>query len=458
MDYFPVFLDLRDRKVLIVGGGELAVRKLRLLNKAGARVTAVAPRLAAEMEAGAAAVRRRGFVDGDVLGHSVIFAATGIESVDDRVTAAARQAGLQVNVADRPAASSFILPAIVERDPIVIAISSGGTAPVLARRIREAIERLLPSRLGALARFAEGFRDAVRGLLADAATRRRFWERFFDGHVAECLLAGEDTRARASMVSLVNGAAREEERQPGVVRLVGTGPGSADLLTLRALHVMQRADVAVHDDRIGAQILDLLRRDAERVDVSGLSQPQINERLAELALSGRHVVRLKDGDPFVFGRGGEELAYLRTRGITSEVVPGITAALGCAASVGLSLTHPDHAQAVTLIAGEGEDGTPRIDWTGIAGRRQTVVVYMGVGAAGRIAKRLLEGGLSVETPVAVVENGTLPDQRGAVGRLGGLRTLVRESGIKGPAIIFVGEAARSVDSGRFLPAGLALAG
>ena len=329
MEYFPVFLDLKRRPVLIVGGGELALRKLRLLRKAGAEVTVVAPRILPEIEASAAALRRRGFVDGDVNGQTIIFAATGIEVVDDRVAEAARWANLPVNVVDRPAASSFILPAIVERDPIVVAISSGGAAPVLARRLREAIERLLPARLGRLASFANSFRGAVRGLLPDATARRRFWERFFEGPVAESVLAGEESRAREAMLSLVNTPANEK-REGGIVQLIGAGPGESDLLTLRALQVMQRADVAVHDRGIGASILDLLRRDAERIDVEGLAQPAINELLAGLARAGKRVVRLAAGDPFLLGQAGDELSFLGRRAIATEVVPGVALADGLA--------------------------------------------------------------------------------------------------------------------------------
>ena len=325
MEYFPVFLDLKRRPVLLVGGGEAALRKLRLLRKAGAEVTVVAPRILPEIEASAAALRRRGFVDGDVNGQTIIFAATGIEAVDDRVAEAARWANLPVNVVDRPAASSFIVPAIVERDPIVVAISSGGAAPVLARRLREAIERLLPARLGRLASFANSFRGAVRGLLPDATARRRFWERFFEGPVAESVLAGEEGRAREAMLTLVNTPANEK-REGGIVQLIGTGPGDSDLLTLRALQVMQRADVAVHDRGIGASILDLLRRDAERINVEGLAQPAINELLAGLAQAGKRVARLAAGDPFLLGQGGEELGFLSRRAIATEVVPGVALA------------------------------------------------------------------------------------------------------------------------------------
>jgi uroporphyrin-III C-methyltransferase / precorrin-2 dehydrogenase / sirohydrochlorin ferrochelatase len=342
---------------------------------------------------------------------------------------------------------------------VVVAISSGGTAPVLARNLREAIERLLPVRLGKLARFADGFRGAIKGLVPHATQRRRFWERFFDSPVADAVLAGQEGRAREAMLCLVNGpAARPAE--PGVVHLVGAGPGSPDLLTLRALQVMQRADVVVYDRLVGPAILDLVRRDAERICVGkkpggkepggkepgrrSLPQAEINALLARLAGEGRRVVRLKGGDPFVFGRGGEELAYLERRGVAAEVVPGITAALGCAAAVGLSLTHRDHAQALTLVTAEGKAGEPGLDWAALAKPGQTLAIYMGVAAAGRIAHRLIESGLPASTPVAVVENGTLPEQRVAAGELGRLDALVAASAIRGPAVIFVGEAARAV--------------
>jgi uroporphyrin-III C-methyltransferase / precorrin-2 dehydrogenase / sirohydrochlorin ferrochelatase len=454
MDYFPIFLDLKGRPALIVGGGEPAARKLRLLQKAGAVVSVVARHPVAEIETSGARIIRRGFVAGDVRGQTIVFAASEDEALDDRVAEAARAANIPGNVLDRAAASSFVLPAIIERDPVVIAISSGGAAPVLTRRLREAIERLLPARLGSLARFADSFRGAIRGLLPDALGRRRFWERFFDSAIAEAVLAGDETKAREGMLTLVNRKAANDSVESGIVHLVGAGPGSPDLLTVRAVQVMQRADVVVYDRLVGPQILDQARRDAERIYVGkaaghhSLPQDEINALLARLAIEGKRVVRLKGGDPFIFGRGGEELDYLRKHNVSVEVVPGITAALGCAASVGLSLTHRDHAQALTLVTAEGRDGEPEIDWAALAKPNQTLAIYMGVGAAGRIAQRLIASGLAPTTPVAVVENGTLPDQRGVVGRLGGLRSLIRESGITGPAIIFVGEVARNVGVGQ----------
>src|SRR4029077_666252 len=330
MDYFPVFLDLKGRRALIAGGGEAATRKLRLLQKAGAHVTVVARQFSDEIERSDAKLTRRGFVTGDVVGHTIVFAASEDHGLDDRVAEAASARGIPYNVADRAESSSFILPAIVERDPVAIALSRGGGAPRLAPRRREATERLLPARLGGLARFADSFRTAIKGLLPGATQRRRFWERFFDSPIAEAVLAGDEGKAREGMLTMVNSRSADR-REPGIVHLVGAGPGSPDLLTLRALQVMQRADVAVYDRLVGPQILDLVRRDAERLYVGksaghhSLPQDEINALLARLASEGKRVVRLKGGDPFIFGRGGEELAYLRDRAIETEVGPGITA-------------------------------------------------------------------------------------------------------------------------------------
>jgi uroporphyrin-III C-methyltransferase/precorrin-2 dehydrogenase/sirohydrochlorin ferrochelatase len=450
MNYFPAFFDLKDRPALIVGGGEAAARRLRRLQRAGARVTIVAPRvgeeIAAAIDEGKIAAVRRGFVSGDVNGQAIVFAATGLPAVDERVAEAARTAGVPVNVADHAGLSNFIVPAIVERDPVVIGISTGGAAPVLASRLREAIERLLPSRLGRLADFADSFRTAVKATVPNAAARLRFWDRFFDGPVADQLLAGNDGRAREKMLTLVNGRAAAEPPRGGAA-IVGAGPGDPDLLTLRALRLIQRADVVIYDKLVGPGVLDLARRDAERIYVGkskgdhSKSQDEINALIAGQAQAGRRVVRLKGGDPFIFGRGGEELEYLRARGISAEVVPGITAALGCAAAAGIPLTHRDHAQAVTFATGQGKDGEPELDWATLARLKQTLVIYMGVGAAGRIAARLIDHGLDPATPVAVIENGTLPTERALYGRLSALNWLVRQSDIKGPALIVIGKVA-----------------
>jgi len=453
--YFPAFLDLNGRSALVVGGGEPAARKVRLLLRAGARVTVVAPRIGAELAQlaaqGALRVVGRGFVAGDLRGQAVVLATTGRAPVDERVAEAARTAGLPVNVVDRPDLSSFIMPAIVERDPVVIGICTGGAAPVLARRIRAAIEALLPARLGRLARFAESFRGSVRATIPDARARLRFWERFFEGPLAGAILAGDERAAREQMLSLVN-RPHAAPRPEGVVHIVGAGPGDPDLLTLRALRLMQQADVVVYDKLVGAEILDYARRDAERIYVGkskgnhARTQDQINELLAAHARTGKRVLRLKGGDPFIFGRGGEEREYLRRAGVRVEVVPGITAATGCAAAAGIPLTHRDHAAAATFVTGHGRNGEPDLDWAALARARHTLVIYMGVSTAGRTAARLIEHGMAPDTPVAIVENGTLDSQKTAIGTLVRLGALVAERGIEGPAIIVVGEVVREADA------------
>jgi uroporphyrin-III C-methyltransferase/precorrin-2 dehydrogenase/sirohydrochlorin ferrochelatase len=306
---------------------------------------------------------------------------------------------------------------------------------------------MLPARLGELARFAERFRPSVAAVIPPAG-RRAFWERFFDGPVSAQMLAGAGAAAREAMLGLIN---MRRPEAAGAVAIVGAGPGDPDLLTLRALRLLQEADVIVHDRLVGPGILDLARRDAERIHVGkargnhSLSQAGINALLAERARAGQRVVRLKGGDPFVFGRGGEEVEHLRREGIAVEVVPGITAATGCAAAAGLPLTHRDVAQSLTLVTAHGRDGEPQLDWQALAGRNQTLVIYMGVAVAERIAARLIEHGRTASTPVAIIENGTLPTQRVVTGTLRDLGALVSGRGIEGPAAIVVGEVVRHVD-------------
>jgi len=455
MKYYPAFMDLSGRPALLVGGGECAARKLRLLLKAGARVTVVAPCSTREItdhaEAGRVALSRRRFHRDDLEGQVLVIGATGLPRVDFEVSRAAEAAGVPVNVVDRPELSTFITPAIVDRDPVVIGISTGGTAPVLARRIRATIEALLPSRLGHLARFAGSFRSAVAAVVPDGRSRRVFWDAFFDGPIARSVLAGNDRAARETMLSLVNRRGAEEA-PGGSVAIVGAGPGDPDLLTLRALAALQSADVVVYDRLIGPEILDRARRDAERIYVGKAKghhvagQDEINALLLDRARDGQRVVRLKGGDPFIFGRGGEEVDYLRRHGIAVELVPGITAATASAASVGIPLTHRGLAPAVTLVTGHGAEGEPDVDWAALASSRHTVAIYMGLSTAGRVAERLIAHGRAPGTPVAVVAKATLPDQRIETGRLGELERLVRESAIEGPALILIGEVVALADT------------
>lgn len=340
MDYLPIFVGLRDRRVLVVGGGEAAVRKIRLLARTAAVIVVVAPTVDAEI-AGLAAegrvrLERRDFAPADVQGCAIAFAAAADPAIDDAVAQAAAAAGVPVNVVDRPDISSFIMPAIVDRDPVVVAIGSGGTAPVLVRNLRAQIESLLPARLGALARFAARFRRSAQALIAGAIDRRRFWERFFDGPVAARVLAGDERGASEAMLPVLNRApiAGRGAVERGVVYIVGTGPGDPDLLTLRALQLMQQADVVLHDELIVPEILDRVRRDAVRIHVGkrkgwqARSQDEINALMVQEARKGQRVLRLEAGDPFVLGRGGEEVEHLRRHGVPVVAAPGITAAPG----------------------------------------------------------------------------------------------------------------------------------
>ncbi len=451
MRYFPAFLDLHDRRCLVVGGGAQAARRAGLMLKAHAAVTVVTDAPGEEIEdlaaGGEVALVRRGFRASDLAGQALVLVACGADAEHRAVSAAARATGVPVNVADRPDLSSFVIPAIVDRDPVVVAISTGGASPVLARSLRARIEALLPSRLGALARFAASFRGAVKAVVPDPTARRRLWERVLDGPVAEAVLRGDEPRAREKMLRLVNQGGAESERR-GAVYIVGTGPGDPELFTFRALRLMQQADLVLHDRLIGPDILDYVRRDAERVFVGksrfdhAMSQDQINALMVRHARAGKRVLRLKGGDPFVFGRGGEEFSYLRRAGIDVEVVPGITAAAGCAASAGIPLTHRDYGRSAIFISGHSRHGAPEPDWAALARAGQTLVVYMGVSTAGRIADRLIRHGMDPATPAAIIENATRRDEKRVVGRLAGLGRMVADAAIDGPALILIGQAVR----------------
>jgi uroporphyrin-III C-methyltransferase/precorrin-2 dehydrogenase/sirohydrochlorin ferrochelatase len=451
MRYFPAFHDLSQRPSLVVGGGEPAARKVRLLLKAGARITLVAPRANEELTglalSGKIHWRQGPFAESDIQGSGLVIAATGLSEVDELVSRAAQNIGLPVNVVDRPELSSFITPAIIDRDPLVIGISSSGDAPILAREIRARIESLLPANLGRLVRFAGAFRGAVAAQIGDATRRRRFWERFFSGPVADKVLAGDETGAREAMLGLINGRGAQLQ-EAGSVAIVGAGPGDPDLMTFKALRRLQEADVVLYDKLVGPEIVDYARRDAERVYVGkskanhAKTQDEINALMAEHAQAGRRVVRLKGGDPFIFGRGGEEMDYLQARGIAVEVVPGVTAAAGCAAAAGIPLTLRGTALAVTFLTGHARDGEPDLDWASLASGKQTLAVYMGVSTAGTVAARLIEHGLPAATPVAVIENGTRPEQQVVTAPLSQLAGRLVEAGIEGPALIIIGEVAR----------------
>ena len=448
MQSFPIFLTLTDRRALVVGGGEPAARKVELLLSAGARVSLVADTVVGDLAAliaeGRISWAGRAFDEADLDGVSLVIVASDDMALATAVSQAGQRRGLPVNVVDRPALSSFIMPAIVDRAPVTIAISTGGTAPALARRIRAEIERALPAALGRLARFAEIFRGQVRRTLDSPRERRRFWDRVFAGRIGELALAGDEIAARRELIRLLD-SARHDTPPVGMVHLVGAGPGDPDLLTLKAHRLLQRADVVVYDRLVAPEVVALARRDAERMFVgkrhgeTGMSQAEINDRLVALARAGQSVVRLKGGDPLVFGRGGEEIEALVRAGVPIEVVPGITAALGCAASAAIPLTHRDHAQGCLLVAGQLRDGSLSLDWPTLARPRQTLVLYMALENLALIADRLVEHGLSPETPAALIENGTRADERRVVGTLATIAGQGRQAELTGPTLCMVGE-------------------
>jgi uroporphyrin-III C-methyltransferase/precorrin-2 dehydrogenase/sirohydrochlorin ferrochelatase len=463
MQVLPGFWRLDGRVALLIGGGEAAARKLRFLIRAGARVRvfpsgeALHPEVSTAVSAGT--VQR---VDRPVCAADAVGALLAIVAVADEIEAGAaiavlKAARVPINAVDRPAACDFIFPAVIDRSPIVIGVSSGGASPVLTRRVRAAVESVLPARLGRLARVAESFRDAVKAMIPDSAGRKRFWEDFFDGPAAADVLAGDEARGRERMLKALNGrGARGSGR--GRVLIVGAGPGDPDLLTLKALQALQRADVVLYDSLVGPEILDYVRRDAARAPVGKrrgahiLSQAEIHALMLREAQAGRIVVRLKGGDPFIFGRGGEEKAFLEAHGVSVEVVPGVTAAAGAGAAAGLPLTHRDDAQAVTFVTGWAQGGPPELDWAALAQSGQTLVVYMGVATAGAIAEKLIANGAPADRPAAVVEKATLPDQRVLVGRLGALDRLIADNAVVGPALLIVGEVVRRADAARLAEA------
>src|SRR5437773_2621219 len=450
MDYLPVFLRLDGHPVVVVGGGTVALRKAAWLRRAGARVTVVAPGVHAELAQQAARGELRQiaeeFTPEHLAGAVAVVAATADRATNASVAARARERGVPVNVVDDAELSTFIFPAIVDRSPIVVAVSSGGHAPVLARRVREQIEALLPGRLGALARFMGAQRRSVHRALR-AFARRGLWERVASGPVATQLLRGDAAQAERALgrellaAQLTVGAVA----RLGEVYLIGAGPGDPDLLTLRALQLLQQADVILYDRLVSEAVLERARRDAERICVGKAygehgQQQHIHELLVRLAGEGKRVARLKGGDPLVFGRGGEELEVLAAHGIPYTVVPGITAALGAAAAAELPLTHRGLASSVTLIAGRLSDGALP-DWRFLANPQHTVVVYMGVAQLPGIVARLRAAGAAPGHPVAIIERATLPGQRILRGTLADITALAAVQQVEPPALLIVGDVA-----------------
>ena len=447
--YFAAFLDLRGKPALVAGGSTLAALKVDTLLRSGAKVTVVAPRLCPRLAEltllGALRHEAKRFQPGDLIGADIAIAATDDPAVNEAVSAAARSLRIPVNVADDAALSSFIMPSVIDRAPLQIAISTAGASPVLARKLRELVEAAVPFAYGRLAALAGRFRQASKSRCPDPESRRRFWERVMDGPIAEMVLAGNEAGAATALEAQFSG---KKPRFRGFVSLIGGGPGNPDLLTLRAVRAMQSASVVLYDHLVAPAIVDLARRDAERIyvgkeqDNHALDQREINALMVRLAGEGKHVVRLKGGDPFIFGRGGEEIEALAAHGIAFEVVPGITAASGAASYAGIPLTHRDYAQTCVFVTGHLRNGAAQLDWKALAQPRQTLVIYMGVHGLGGICRGLAEHGLPADTPAALVEKATLPEQRVVEGTLSSLPGISLKEKVKPPALLIVGEVVR----------------
>lgn len=447
MDYFPLFLNLKQQPCLVVGAGGVAARKISLLCRAGADITVIAPEISDTVAAMQAEhnlnIIKKTFTANDLHHYRLVVSATNHEDVNQLVAKTAGEQNIPVNVVDNPALCSFIFPAIIDRSPIVAAVSSGGASPVLARLLRAKIESIIPPAFGRLGQLAEKFRMPVKQHIQIPAQRRIFWEQVLQGSIAELVFAGKEQEAERQIQQLLEQTDGSVVNK-GEVYLVGAGPGDPDLLTFRALRLMQQADVVVYDRLVSAEILDLARRDAEKIyvgkqrDNHSLPQESINELLANLAKAGKRVVRLKGGDPFIFGRGGEEIETLMEQGISFQVVPGITAASGCATYAGIPLTHRDHAQSCTFVTGHLKDGSINLNWPQLAAPNQTIVIYMGLMGLEQICAALIAHGSPKDLPIALVQQGTTPQQRVITGTLATLPEKVVKEEIKAPTLIIIG--------------------
>ena len=447
MQALPIFMNINQRLCVVIGAGEVAARKVTMLLRAQASVTVYAPEicptLADLVEAGRIRYQQARFADQQLSGACLVIAATNDLQVNTAVSLTAQANNIPVNVVDAPALCTFTMASIVERSPIVIAISSEGNAPVLARYLRSKIETMLPAGYGRIAAIAGEFRDKVKSKYATSQARRIFWEGVLQGPIVERILAGQEAAARIGLDQLL--ADDTASQQHGEVYLVGGGPGDPDLLTFRALRLMQQCDVCVYDKLVSPEVLDLVRRDAELIyvgksrDQHTLPQEEINQLLARLALAGKRVLRLKGGDPFIFGRGGEEIETLMQQGVPFQVVPGITAANGVSSYAGIPLTHRDYAQACLFITGHLKNGVLDLDWAAMARPQQTVVIYMGLVGLEQICQQLMAHGVAPDMPAAVIQQGTTQHQRVVSANLSDLASQVAAAKMKAPCLTIIGQ-------------------
>jgi len=447
MQSLPIFFNITNRHCVVIGGGDIALRKATMLMKANAAVTLISPDLCTELQALATEGKLKHaeahFSPAHLAGACLVIAATDDEPVNEAVSIAAKAAGIPVNVVDAPALCTFTMGSIIDRSPIVIAVSSEGNAPVLARYIRTKIETMLPTSYGRIATIAGEFRDKVKAKFKTIQARRIFWEDILQGPLVERVLSGQEDEARSYLQAVLDET--DTAGSKGEVYLVGGGPGDPDLLTFRALRLMQQCDVCVYDKLVSPEVMELVRRDADLVyvgkarDQHTMPQEQINALLARLALEGKRVLRLKGGDPFIFGRGGEEIETLMEHNVPFQVVPGITAANGVSTYAGIPLTHRDYAQACLFMTGHLKDGTVNLDWEAIIRPNQTVVMYMALIGLPKICEELIARGISASMPIAVVQQGTTVRQRVVVGVLSDIAEKVAEANIKAPSLTIIGE-------------------
>jgi uroporphyrin-III C-methyltransferase/precorrin-2 dehydrogenase/sirohydrochlorin ferrochelatase len=449
MDYLPIYLDVRNKDIAVIGGTTSAARKAEMALRSNANITVFAKSLGDDFldicEHPNFHHEAREFTPADITGCVVVYGASANYAENERLCEIAKAAKVPVNIADTTELCDFIMPAVLDRDPLVVTISSGGTSPILARVIKTHLETAIPATFGRLARLVGKYRDLVKGRITTDGGRRRFWEAVIDGPVADLLHAGDEPEAENRLGVELDSFVNDGERKlQGEVYLIGAGPGDPDLLTFRALRLIQRADVILYDRLIGKGVLNLVRRDAERIYVGkrlkdhAMQQEEISQLLVDLARQGKRVVRLKGGDPFIFGRGGEEIELLAESGITFQVVPGITAASGCATYSGIPLTHRDHAQACIFVTGHGKDDKFDLNWSAILQPNQTVVIYMGTHMLEKLVAEFVARGTDLQMPVAVIENCTRRAQIIVTGTLDDIAGKAQAEGIRGPALIIIG--------------------
>jgi len=445
MENFPIFLNLKKKSVLVIGGGDIALRKVKLLIKVKPEIKIIANRFCEELECLAKSnsikLIKKSFVEADIVNPMIIIAATNNIKLNKTLSLLAKKKNILINVVDQPSLCTFTMGSIIERDSLVIAISSAGKAPVLARKIREKIEILVPQGYSKLVEYAGNLRAMIKEKIKLVSKRRFFWEQFFESEIIYNSLLKQEKLDNKLIINLI----KESNLMLGEVYLVGAGPGERDLLTLRALQLMQKCDLCIYDNLVSSEVLELVRRDADliyagkKLDQHTLSQQEINKLLIKYAKKGKKVLRLKGGDPFIFGRGGEEIECLMKEKINFQVVPGITAANGISAYAGIPLTHRDFAQSCLFLTGHFKEGKIDFNWPMLVSENQTLVIYMGLLSLADLTFNLIKNGMKKDTPVAVIESGTTSKQKVIIGKLSHIRSKVSRANIKSPALIIIGE-------------------